>query len=86
VRDVLEAYGEPLYATSANPSGQPAPKGIEGVDPNISGAVDLVVEGGPGTGEASAVVDLSGGQLRLLRATTELTEGRLSNLAGEAES
>jgi L-threonylcarbamoyladenylate synthase len=86
VRDVLEAYGEPLYATSANPSGQPAPKGIEGVDPNVSGAVDLVVEGGPGTGEASAVVDLSGGQVRLLRATTELTEGRLSNLAGEAES
>lgn len=86
VRDVLEAYGEPLYATSANPSGQPAPKGIEGVDPNVSWAVDLVVEGGPGTGEASAVVDLSGGQLRLLRATTELTEGRLSNLAGEAES
>ncbi len=86
VRDVLEAYGEPLYATSANPSGQPAPKGIEGVDPNVSGAVDLVVEGGPGTGEASAVVDLSGGQVRLLRATTELTEGRLSNLAAEAES
>jgi L-threonylcarbamoyladenylate synthase len=86
VRDVLEAYGEPLYATSANPSGQPAPKGIEGVDPNVSGAVDLVVEGGPGTGEASAVVDLSGGQVRLLRATSELTEGRLSNLAGKAES
>lgn len=86
VRDVLEAYGEPLYATSANPSGQPAPKGIEGVDPNVSWAVDLVVEGGPGTGEASAVVDLAGGQVRLLRATTELTEGRLSNLAGEAES
>jgi L-threonylcarbamoyladenylate synthase len=86
VREVLESYGEPLYATSANPSGQPAPKGIEGVDPNVSWAVDLVVEGGPGTGEASAVVDLSGGQVRLLRATTELTEGRLSNLAGEAES
>ena len=86
VREVLEAYGGPLYATSANPSGQPAPKGIEEVDPNVSEAVDLVVEGGPGTGEASAVVDLSGGQVRLLRATTELTEDRLSNLAAEAES
>jgi L-threonylcarbamoyladenylate synthase len=86
VRAVLEAYGEPLYATSANPSGQPAPKGIEEVDPGVLEAVDLVVEGGPGTGEASAVVDLSGGQVRLLRATTELTENRLSKLAAEAES
>jgi L-threonylcarbamoyladenylate synthase len=86
VREVLEIYGEPLYATSANLSGQPAPKGIEEVDPEVSGAVDLVVKGGPGTGEPSAVVDLSGGQVRLLRATTELTEGRLANLAAEAES
>jgi L-threonylcarbamoyladenylate synthase len=85
-REVLEAYGEPLYATSANPSGQPAPKGIEEVDPNVSEAVDLVVGGGPGTGEASAVVDLSGGRVRLLRTTTELTEDRLSNLAAEAEA
>jgi L-threonylcarbamoyladenylate synthase len=85
VREVLEAYGEPLYATSANPSGQPAPKGIEEVDPNVSEAVDLVVEGGPGTGEASAVVDLSSGQVRLLRATTELTEDRLSHRAAEAD-
>lgn len=81
VREVLEAYGEPLYATSANPSGQPAPKGIEEVDPKVSEAVDVVVEGGPGSGEASAVVDLSRGQVRLLRATDELSEERLTGLA-----
>jgi L-threonylcarbamoyladenylate synthase len=43
--------------------------------------VDLVVGGEPGTGEASAVVDLSGGRTRLLRATGELTEEALERLA-----
>jgi L-threonylcarbamoyladenylate synthase len=84
-RSVLEAYGEPLYATSANLSGEAAPKGLEGVDPRISEAVDLIVEGKPGSGEASAVVDLSGGRVRLLRATEDLTEGRLARLVVDGE-
>ncbi len=83
VREVLESYGEPLYATSANLSGEPAPKGLEEVAPEVSGAVDLVVEGEPGDGEASAVVDLSGGHTRLLRATEELSEERLARLSRE---
>ncbi len=81
VRSVLAAYGEPLYATSANPSGEPAPTRLEGVDPRVSEAVDLVVEGEPGSGEASAVVDLSSGKVRLLRPTEELTEEALRRLA-----
>jgi L-threonylcarbamoyladenylate synthase len=80
VRAVLAAYGGPLYATSANLSGEPAPKGLEEVDPEVSEAVDLIVEGEPGSGEASAVVDLSGGQVRLLRATEELSEEKLIRL------
>lgn len=81
VRAVLAAYGEPLYATSANRSGEPAPKALEGVDPKISEAVGLIVEGEPGSGEASAVVDLSGGRVRLLRATEGLSEEKLARLA-----
>ncbi len=81
VRAVLAAYGEPLYATSANLSGEPAPKGLEEVDPRISEAVDLVVEGEPGTGEASAVVNLTGGRVWLLRATAGLTQEELARLA-----
>ena len=81
VRAVLEAYGGPLYATSANRSGEAAPKGLEDVDPEMPEAVDLIVEGEPGTGKASAVVDLSGGQVRLLRATEDLSEERLARLA-----
>ncbi len=81
VRAVLVAYGEPLYATSANLSGEPAPKELEEVDPRVSEAVDLVVKGEPGSGEASAVVDFSGTRVRLLRATKELSEQRLAELA-----
>ena len=81
VRAVLDAYGEPLYATSANLSGEPPPKGLEEVDPRVWGVVDLVVAGEPGTGEASAVVDLTGGRVRLLRAAAGLTQEELARLA-----
>jgi L-threonylcarbamoyladenylate synthase len=81
VRAVLAAYGEPLYATSANRSGEPAPKALKEVDPRVSETVDLIVEGEPGSGEASAVVDLSGGRVRLLRATEELSEEKLARFA-----
>ena len=84
VRELLAAHGEPLYATSANLSGEPAPKRLEEVDPQVSEAVDVIVEGEPGSGEASAVVDLSSGRVRLLRATGDLTEDTLSRLATEA--
>jgi L-threonylcarbamoyladenylate synthase len=86
VREVLDAYGGPLYATSANLSGEPAPRGLEEVDPRVSEAAGLVVRGEPGSGEASAVVDLSGGRVRLLRATEELSEDRLTRLASGDES
>ncbi len=81
VRAVLAAYGEPLYATSANLSGEPAPRGLEEVDPRVSEAVDVIVEGEAGSGEASAVVDLSGGRVRLLRTTEDLSEEKLGELA-----
>lgn len=80
VVDVLRAYGGPLYATSANPSGRPAPRSLGEVDPGVAAAVDLVVEGEPGSGEASAVVDLSGGEARLLRATERLNGEALRKL------
>jgi L-threonylcarbamoyladenylate synthase len=81
VRRVLESYGGPLYATSANLAGEPPPRRLEDVDPRVAGAVDVIVEGEPGSGEASAVVDLSGGKVGLLRATEELSEEKLTRLA-----
>lgn len=80
VREVLEAYGGPLYGTSANLSGEAAPESLEDVDDRVAGAVDAVVGGEGGDGEASAVVDLSGNSPRLLRVGGGLTESGLSRL------
>ncbi len=81
VRDLLEAYGAPLYATSANLSGEPPSASADEVDPRILEAVDVVVRGEGGAGEASAVVDLSNGNVQLLRATGELSAQQLARLA-----
>jgi L-threonylcarbamoyladenylate synthase len=80
-RAVLATHGGPLYATSANRSGGSAPHALEEVDPLISATVDFVVGGEAGSGEASAVVDLSEGNVRLLRPTKRLTEDELARLA-----
>jgi len=81
VRELLDPYGGPLYATSANLSGERDSSSVESVDPRVLSAVDVVVEGEAGSGEASAVVDLSSGRTRLLRATRDLPEDRLRQLA-----
>lgn len=86
VREVLAAYGGPLFATSANLSGEPAPRALADVDPRVSSAVDVVVEGEPGSGEASAVVDLSGDAARLLRPSADLTVERLAELARQGRA
>jgi L-threonylcarbamoyladenylate synthase len=78
---VLTPHGGPLYATSANRSGERDPCSLKDVDPAISAAVDFAVRGEPGSGEASAVVDLSGDKVQLLRATKSLTEDKLARLA-----
>jgi L-threonylcarbamoyladenylate synthase len=83
VRDLLASYGGPLYATSANLSGEPAKAAPDDIDPRVLEAVDVVVRGEKGSGEASAVVDLSGGKVQLLRAARELSAERLALLALE---
>ncbi len=83
VRDLLEAYDSPLYATSANLSGEPARATPEEVNPLVLEAVDFVLGGEKGSGEASAVVDLSGGNVRLLRAGSGLSPQKLTRLAHE---
>jgi L-threonylcarbamoyladenylate synthase len=83
IRDLLASYGTPLYATSANLSGEPATASPDDVDPRVLEAVDIVVRGDKGTGEASAVVDLSRGKVRLVRAARELSMEELARLTRE---
>jgi len=49
----------PLFQTSANVSGEPAPASFEEVPAEMVAAVDLAVDGGPLTGAPSSVVDLT---------------------------
>lgn len=49
----------PLFQTSANVSGEPAPGSFEEVPGEIVSGVDLAIDGGALTGEPSTVVDLS---------------------------
>jgi L-threonylcarbamoyladenylate synthase len=61
----------PIFQTSANRSGAPAPTRFGEIDPEIVGAVDLTIDAGELIGEPSTVVDLahldSGGTWSVLR-------------------
>ena len=50
----------PLFQTSANHSGEPAPSRFEDVPVEIVAAADLAIDGGELTGLPSTVVDLTG--------------------------
>lgn len=66
-RRLLKVAG-PMAATSANLSGNPSAVTADEVSAELSGRIDLILDGGrtPG-GTASTVVDCSGDQLRILR-------------------
>jgi L-threonylcarbamoyladenylate synthase len=61
----------PLFQTSANLSGEPAPASFDEIPAEILSAVDLAIDGGPLTGQPSTVVDLTSfdvdGEWRVLR-------------------
>lgn len=65
---LLKAVGRPLAAPSANPSGALSPTTAAHVAAALGGKVALVLDGGPSrVGIESTVIDLSGGNPRLLR-------------------
>jgi L-threonylcarbamoyladenylate synthase len=65
---ILDELGEPLAATSANLSGQPPALEAESAVRDLAGEVDLLVDGGTvEVGEASTVVSVVGGELKVLR-------------------
>jgi L-threonylcarbamoyladenylate synthase len=70
-----------VFQTSANPSGESAPRAVATVDPKLVAAADLVIDAGELPGTPSTVVDIgaieSEGDWRVIR------EGALS--AGEIE-
>ncbi|MCK4437211.1 threonylcarbamoyl-AMP synthase [bacterium] len=57
---LIKASGTPLTGSSANLSGKPDPLGVEEVERELSGQVDLIIDGGrPKLGKPSTVVDIT---------------------------
>lgn len=68
---LLHSLGEPIASSSANWAGQPPPVDADGVFKSLQHEVDLILDGGPAAlGTPSTIVDLSGGEPRLLRPGT----------------
>jgi L-threonylcarbamoyladenylate synthase len=66
--DLARAFGGPLTATSANPSGLPAARTEADVRRYFPSELDAIVSGDAPGGEASTVVDVSGPVVRVIRA------------------
>ena len=65
---IIEAFGSPLAAPSANLSGRPSPTSAEDVLEDLQGLIPAVVDGGLCShGIESSVIDLSDGKCILLR-------------------
>lgn len=65
---LTEIFNSPITATSANPSGKPPAATAEEVIAYFNGSVDLLIDGGKVPGEAaSTIVDVTGGEIRIIR-------------------
>jgi L-threonylcarbamoyladenylate synthase len=77
----------PIFQTSANRSGDPAPSRFGELAPQIVDAADLAIDGGELSGSPSTVIDLSEldstGDWRVLR-EGGLPASRLEELLGPA--
>jgi L-threonylcarbamoyladenylate synthase len=71
IEGALAGAMTPIFQTSANRSGAPAPTGFAGIDPEILSAADLAIDSGELIGEPSTVIDITGldddGGWRILR-------------------
>ena len=67
-RHLLEAFGGPVAAPSANPSGRISPTRAEHVLAGLGGRIELVLDGGPcESGVESTVIDCTGDTAHILR-------------------
>ena len=68
VRDLIRLVGAPLTGTSANLHNQPPPMTAQAAADAVGHVVDLVLDGGPGAGAPSTVIDLAHDPPLILRA------------------
>ena len=67
-REIAGRLGRPITGTSANISGASDPQSLDELRAQVGGRVDCVVSSGPvPAGTASTIVDLTGGEPKLIR-------------------
>jgi len=68
VMELIQAAGGPLFATSANTHGNPAPSSFDEMEPRIISHADVVLDGGETQHQIpSTVVDCTGSEPRIVR-------------------
>jgi tRNA threonylcarbamoyl adenosine modification protein (Sua5/YciO/YrdC/YwlC family) len=68
VRQLMLATGRPLYATSANTHGAPAPVSVDELEPSVADAASVILDGGPTKVRVSStVVRCTGDEPEILR-------------------
>jgi L-threonylcarbamoyladenylate synthase len=66
--ELIEAFGRPLAAPSANTSGRISPTSAEHVGADLGGRIELILDGGAsGVGVESTIIKVEGDRVRLLR-------------------
>ncbi len=68
VRELIRLVGSPLTGTSANLHTEPPPMTAQAAADAVGTLVDLVLDGGPGAGAPSTVIDLAQDPPLILRA------------------
>ena len=68
VRELIRLVGSPLTGTSANRHNEPPPMTAQAAADAVGTQVDLVLDGGPGAGAPSTVIDLAQDPPLILRA------------------
>lgn len=85
VIELLAASGGPIFATSANTHGNPAPAAFSAVEERIIAAADMVLDGGETQHQvASTVVRCTGAEPEILREGAVPAEKVLAAARGEA--
>lgn len=85
VRELLQAAGGPIFTTSANTHGNPAPGDFSDIEPRILEAADLCIDGGETEHQvASTVVLCTGEEPVIVREGAVPSEDILAAVAGEA--
>ena len=82
---LIDAAGVPIAAPSANLSGRPSPTRAEHVVEDLSGRIDMIIDGGPcRIGLESTIIDCTGSTPVILRPGYILPE-QVEELCGEVE-